>query len=303
MDLLAQLFKSLELEAGGLSPNVAIFSPHLFLNEEGFASGLGTGLPWLDTGDTDLTVVASDPDSVTFRSKTSGELQVSRKTGLLIEQKHMRENGETRVLKLTEHKPNPGAASLEALIKDWPVGGGTRLSSAEFLRSFRLDAVGLLTEGVTKGHADLGKLVKCLEEQRPLLFKMMAGSVVEGEGKVSTLPVWKEVFSRDRLRQLWLRTKPADENDDEAFDRFLSQDSISGLYQKTFAEQFSKQEPVRELVLFELFGRNAWENLDAGNEAGEAAKAAFADAYILGYLEALAKAKWTKHLTERTGLD
>jgi len=245
--------------------------------------------------------------SVSFQTKDNGLLEISREHGILLKQTISREEG-TVVLELAELRLNPGGDAVAKISTDWKNDDAKVLARGSMLGALRMMVFNELIRGVEEGRADLEKLGKQLEEQREPLRRFADGFTAEVGGSLAANETWKAILSdiRKAADRNYRKDNPkaSDEEVGKFLDAFLGNPANRADLRDHASEVLAKNKELRQLLLFELSGKNRKVKLlSAKDEAGEAAKEMIEIALFRAYAEAVLDKRMQQLWSEREGLE
>lgn len=253
------------------------------------------------------TVKEIDEKKVSFETKEHGLLDISRETGLLVRQVVAGVDGESRVLELSSVRSNPSKGEVTEVSADWKGDGAQVVARAAMLAPIRMKVFQTLIQGVEEGQIDLKKLDARLEEQRDILRRLAGGWTSEVGGALAGDDFWKKALDRYRNTAEETYREEHGGTDEEVgkfVDKLLADGLNRGLIRDKMAIELVDVEPMRELFLFELSGKNREVKLLAAKtKAGDAAKKSMETALFRAYCEAVLESKMTNYWGERQGLD
>ena len=296
-------------QAGEINPHQS--TPVMLLSKEGINAGVG--LVELDQPSwkeelKDAVVKEAGEKSVIFQTKESGTLEISRENGLLLKQVIPLDEGQAIMMELTEVTLNPGAEAVSKISEGWKTDGAKVAARGSMLGPLRMKVFQLLIKAVEDGHADLEKLGKRLEEQREPLRRFAEGLTGEVGGALAADETWKKMLDdvRTKVREKY-RKDNAEATDEQAgkfVDAFVGSSSNRAELRDHIAKTFAGNKELRQILLFELSGKNRAVNLlPTRGEAGEAAREMIEIALFRAYAEAVLDKKMKQYWGEREGLE
>lgn len=246
------------------------------------------------------TVKTSDAETVTFESKTIGLLTIGRKTGMIMKQVVVDEDGETQSMVLRDLRMHPGKEAVAEISKDWEATTPQLLSSGAVTGILRSKIFQLIVDQVEAGNADLAKVDEQLNSRRDALREIAKGWL--GPGPIVDRPSWKAVLenAKKQLKAHWLANVPgAKADDDAALEAYLGTAAVRRRCRDQLAAELEQSAIARPEVIKDLFPTA----LTSTDEAGTATKHSIEAALVRAFGEAILEKKMSEYWGERTGLD
>lgn len=302
---IAELSQALADTPGGLHPGMG-FCPSMLVTKDAIAPSFNLAnrdeASWTSALK-DATLGEVSEVRVTFRSAESGELTISRETGLLLRQSITADDGEVRVLELKEHHLNPGADEVTKISAGWKTEGAKVVARGSMLSPLRLKLFQAIIDSFDKDAADLEKLEGILGKQREQLRRFADGFAGEVGGSLASKD-WNKLLSqiKDLARSEFSGTGTAEEKE-KALDKLLAQPTFRTKFRDKIADTLVENQQGREVVMFEVCGKNRDAKLTAKTPQGEAARTLLETTLCRAYFEAVLERKMAKHWGERAGLD
>lgn len=261
--------------------------------------------PWDDKVE-DAPIQASDATTVTFLTKEHGLLTINRENGMLVRQSLEGENGETRVLELTDFQPNPGKEAIARISVDWPTAGAEEKPVIAWMALRRLVTFQRVIDSAERGEVDKNKLDQLLEDQYEVLQHFAKACINESEGSFASKADWPKLFGEVKAaaRDQWQKENPGSGViADSVFIEYLQKPETRLKLRNSLVEGAMKAEKSPETAMDDIFGKGGWASLKVGNDRGVAAKQLLVNALSRAYFEALIDLKMEKQWDHRDGLD
>ncbi len=302
---IAELKQSLAVAPGDLHPDM-IFCPSMLVTKDSIAPSFNLAnrdnASWTSTLK-NATLGEVNEVRVTFRSAESGELTISRETGLLLRQSMTADDGEVRVLELKEHRLNPGADEVAKISAGWKTEDAKVMARGSMLAPLRLRMFQGLIDTFDDNAADLKKLEAALDTQREPLRRFADGFAGEVGGSLASKD-WNKLL--DTIKDAARKDFPGDgtaEEKEKALDTLLARPEFREKFRDKVADTLVENQQGREIVMFEICGKNRAATLTAKTPQGETARTLLETALCRAYFEAVLDRKMAKHWGERMGLD
>lgn len=302
---IAELKQALAVAPGDLRPDM-VFCPSMRVTKDSIAPGFNLAnrdtASWISALK-DATLGEVSEVRVTFRSAESGDLTISRETGLLVRQSITADDGEVRVLELKEHRLNPGADEVAKIATGWKTEGARVVARGSMLAPLRLRLFQGIIDTFDVNAADLKKLEGILDKQREPLRRFADGFAAEVGGSLASKD-WNKLLSqiKELARKEFPGTGTAEEKE-KALEKLLARPEFRAKFRDSVADTLVENQQGREVVMFEICGKNRAAVLRAKTPQGEAARTLLETALCRAYFEAVLDRKMAKHWGERAGLD
>lgn len=268
-------------------------APRVLLTKGVFTAGLGISpslKPSWITDIADASIRASDEKSVTFATKESGLLTISRENGVLVRQTLGAEGSETRVMDLKELQTHPGQEAIAKIFGAWPTAGAAEVPAPAPPAAMRLLAFQTILESAERRPGDQPLLDELMKKQREVLRDLAKACVNEKGTSFASKANWPGILDgmKSTARDKWLEDTPgADAADEKGFSRYQQNAEVRLKLREAAAEGILQSGKASDLILEDLAGPGGWAKLKTSSERGMVAKQSLASALSRTYLEAL----------------
>lgn len=217
----------------------------------------------------DAKLVKVTDKAIAFLTEDSGELTISRESGLVTRQLVIGDDGEKRLLEQVSYRKNPDQEEIVALTKDWQTAGSRPIEEG-MLKGMRASFFQDVIRLIEAEELTVDQLKERMESRAEGLadFAMRCFDA-NPKSRFATMD-WEGVArdARATVHEAWKKKTPDAESKEKEFDALWarhSKDAANG-----FLKKFQQDKDVRRSALEDIFGPGA--ELKASTGPGKEAR-------------------------------